>query len=1219
MSNNIDIKIKAKTEGIAEIQKLEKELSTLGNIDAFKKLKKDLQESKSAWEAAQVVVAALAKELHAADKPTKALSDQFKAAKDKAAKLKAEFQANQEALHKLRGTLGDAGVNTSKLSSEQARLEKALAQTRQEANHAAKEIAAGKKLEIRSFSEVQKEIEATKAAYRTLKDSGKLSAAELYKAQANMKSQIAALKDETNGWANSIASARAGLATFAAAGYAAVQSFQGYSEFSQRMAEVNTLLDISEDKFKSLSQEVINLSTEIPQTASELAAAQYDIISAGVDLESSIKTLELSSKAAVAGVTDTQTAVNIGVGVINAYGKSIDELEGVYDVLFQTVKTGVTTFPELSQHLGDVLPSARAAGVGIDEVGAAIAAMTKAGIKTPAAATALKGAINAMASPAPEAKEVFEALGITWEGLLPTLDAISKKSLSMDQMRKLIPDVEARTGVFALTQNMDGLKDIMGEVVGASGSTQEAFDKMKDTPENQIKLFKNEISALAIEFGGLVSEALLPVLKGLIDLKNQFEQLDPVTQGLVTVLAGAGPAFLVWELGLSKIVLGLKGASLQALASIKDLLAFEAQSMAAGLAIKAAFAGAVIYTGYQLVELTKAVWGYLDALEDADKAQAALVKSCDKIMEKFKEFKDVKLPDDIMGTSPEQLESFRMDLQKAKAYFVALQTALQVKSEETNWLGQATDEAKAASEELKKVDARLAEVNGDLRKLKESGIEAGKGMQEPAKAVKATTEQLNDFEKQAKEAYASATKKAEEYGKEVLKWEDKIQQARMSTADKLRELGRTTMDEEEVWNDKRLQAEEKLSEAKKALKEGDYELAEQLAKDAEGLYAGLAVKVENTENGETVVVKSIEATQKVAMNGIQAVGDFQQELYGKQKTSAEESQKEWETTAAAIKTKLDEISTARKALIEIELKNLTDAQSKINALVKDEIKHITIKVKKESSTSDSGSDGVAGYARGGNLPGYGGGDVIPAMLEPGEWVIRKEAVKKYGNTFLARLNAGLLGFKTGGLIPSLAVAKGYNSGGPVSKDAYPEDIQSLIKKFYEFLNDNVKSMSSVTKNVSSFWRYRTLKSYDYKDWPTEGSENPDMGEVASLISAYQRAMTKTTGGSSRISDKLEAYIEELMNAGLNIGTPDAWPKFQLGGLVDSISKPNFSIPNIPSIPNISGIGGVGGGASRTVNHSVTLNINGNTVGPLSGDQATIGDFISQLKKAQRVT
>lgn len=43
-------------------------------------------------------------------------------------------------------------------------------------------------------------------------------------------------------------------------------------------------------------------------------------------------------------------------------------------------------------------------------------------------------------------------------------------------------------------------------------------------------------------------------------------------------------------------------------------------------------------------------------------------------------------------------------------------------------------------------------------------------------------------------------------------------------------------------------------------------------------------------------------------------------------------------------------------------------------------------------------------AGGMKLPGYGGGDKIPALLEPGEWVIRKEAVKKYGSDFFRSLN-----------------------------------------------------------------------------------------------------------------------------------------------------------------------------------------------------------------------
>ena len=43
-------------------------------------------------------------------------------------------------------------------------------------------------------------------------------------------------------------------------------------------------------------------------------------------------------------------------------------------------------------------------------------------------------------------------------------------------------------------------------------------------------------------------------------------------------------------------------------------------------------------------------------------------------------------------------------------------------------------------------------------------------------------------------------------------------------------------------------------------------------------------------------------------------------------------------------------------------------------------------------------------ARGGRLPGFGGGDRIPALLESGEYVIRKEAVRRYGSTLFNALN-----------------------------------------------------------------------------------------------------------------------------------------------------------------------------------------------------------------------
>ncbi|MBF0283141.1 MAG: hypothetical protein HQL51_01630 [Magnetococcales bacterium] len=82
---------------------------------------------------------------------------------------------------------------------------------------------------------------------------------------------------------------------------------------------------------------------------------------------------------------------------------------------------------------------------------------------------------------------------------------------------------------------------------------------------------------------------------------------------------------------------------------------------------------------------------------------------------------------------------------------------------------------------------------------------------------------------------------------------------------------------------------------------------------------------------------------------------------------------------------------------------------------------------------------VAAFARGGRLPGFGGGDRIRALLEAGEFVIRKEAVRKYGANLFAALNAMRLNlgetprFQHGGLVHNLVIppVPAFAAGGAV--------------------------------------------------------------------------------------------------------------------------------------------------------------------------------------------
>jgi len=60
------------------------------------------------------------------------------------------------------------------------------------------------------------------------------------------------------------------------------------------------------------------------------------------------------------------------------------------------------------------------------------------------------------------------------------------------------------------------------------------------------------------------------------------------------------------------------------------------------------------------------------------------------------------------------------------------------------------------------------------------------------------------------------------------------------------------------------------------------------------------------------------------------------------------------------------------------------------------------------------------FASGGMVPGSGNGDTVPAMLTPGEFVIRKSSVKKLGAENLAHANK----YASGGLISNLGGKKG---------------------------------------------------------------------------------------------------------------------------------------------------------------------------------------------------
>ncbi|BBT17351.1 hypothetical protein WP8S17C03_34000 [Metapseudomonas otitidis] len=472
-------------------------------------------------------------------------------------------------LGQLRTQLRAAGVDTTRLAAEQVRLRAEMAKAVPKVALQAAVAGARESLGVRPFAEINSEVTRLQRNFQLLKASGQLSAAELTQAHVRMLERTRELTEQTNGWRTSLAGVRnevvAGAAAFGGIVLAGRKSFSEFADFTQQMAGVESITELTSSQIKTLSQEVRTLSTEMGKPAAQSAAALRDILGSGIATERGLEVLGKATKAAIAGMTDTKTAASVGVSVLNAYGESVDMLDERYDQLFLTVQDGVVEFDELAAGIGQVLPSAAAAKVGFDEIGAAIARMTVQGIKAPIAITGLRSAITQLSSPSPEAAKAMKELGIQWDGLAGTLRQIAAQKLGPEAMRSIVPDIEGRTAVLALVNQMEAFNEQLLRMEGAAGSTKRAYDIMKDTPQQQVEKFKTAVNELQIAFGQVLA-AGLPLVNGLTDMLNAFNELDPEVKSTVISLVALG----VTGKALSVVISSVKGPFSLFLGHLRD-------------------------------------------------------------------------------------------------------------------------------------------------------------------------------------------------------------------------------------------------------------------------------------------------------------------------------------------------------------------------------------------------------------------------------------------------------------------------------------------------------------------------------------------------------------------------------------------------------------------------------------------------------------------------
>ena len=412
------------------------------------------------------------------------------------------------------------------------------------------------------------------------------------------------------------------------------------SDFDGGMRRVTSLLGLTSKQadveFKSLSAGVLRLAKDLKVDAVVATDALYQAISAGVPKDNALEFIRVASVAAIAGVTNTNVAVDALTSVIAAYNLEWKEAKNVSDAMFQAVNIGKFTFEQLAATVGPAAQQAANLGVSYKELLATVSTLSISSGGVGIAFTQIESAMRGLIKPNEEMKRAFKEIGfesgsaaVAALGFTGTLDKLRESTLgSKEAFQRLFGRIEGLTGALALTGEHVGQTaknfDIMSHSID---SARKAMDEIDKSAPRQMQMVLNELKVVGIEAGDILLplfkdllKASRPLIDDLGDMVKAFTRLSPEVQSAALAFTAFGIALGPTVIGIAQIAVHVP----QALLSLRALTkAFDVSATATGTL-------SIALRALPWVALAAGIGLALDQLNKTDTAKGNLKNAADK-------------------------------------------------------------------------------------------------------------------------------------------------------------------------------------------------------------------------------------------------------------------------------------------------------------------------------------------------------------------------------------------------------------------------------------------------------------------------------------------------------------------------------------------------------------------------------------------------------------
>ena len=329
-------------------------------------------------------------------------------------------------------------------------------------------------------------------------------------------------------------------------GAAAYMAGKAYEDTAEQISLASTMTN---QDFEQLRKTVAEYSKTFGMSMSDVAKAAYMIGSSGIrDVTKFNRALLDTLVAASAGGADAAQTFQSAIGLVHAFGLSIDNLASVYTLMFNAMKEGLLTFRDLTQYFGIIPPAARKLGVSMKEAIGAFTALTKMGLDPAEAATATARAFDELLQKADKFHEIgvaiFDQYG-RFRGLLPIMQDLAKamkEGLTPKELSDTVGlEIRAARAILNWSGNVNVLRDTLSKVNYDVKNVSDAFKKMMDSPARAIKRFSAFFEDQMLKLAEPVSK-ILNKLKPMVE--NTIDFIKDNAEGMFNLVLKFAPALL---------------------------------------------------------------------------------------------------------------------------------------------------------------------------------------------------------------------------------------------------------------------------------------------------------------------------------------------------------------------------------------------------------------------------------------------------------------------------------------------------------------------------------------------------------------------------------------------------------------------------------------------------------------------------------------------------